>query len=139
MTTKSNALPKTLGACADKIGAIDLRLDEIAQALKKLALTKEATYLSGLRKALEEHLINELPASDADGICGRVTRATINVKRIPVLKDWTKFTKYVQRKGAFELMQHRISVEAVNERWAAKQEIPGVEGFTVKKLSITKK
>ena len=108
-------------------------------AIKKMAITREAEALALRRKALETYLIDTLPASDADGICGKVTRATIKSKRVPTLKDWSKFTAFVKKTGKFELMQRRLSVEAVQEIWDAKKQVPGVEGFTVKKLSITKK
>lgn len=139
MATKNRPLPKTLGACADEIGAIDARLKEIDVELRRLKVSKEAIELAERRKLLEKKLIDELPASDADGICGKTTRATIKAKRVPVVKDWNVLCKYVKKTGAFELFHRQVTVEAVRERWDAKKEVPGVEGFTVKKLSITKK
>jgi hypothetical protein len=123
-------LPKTLGACADELGKIRDAISELHRQEKPL---------DERRTALEARLIEELPASEAEGIAGKKFRVTINTKRVPTLKDWKKFCAYLKRTGNFELIQHRLSNEAVEERWAAKKEIPGVEGFTVKKVSLTKK
>jgi hypothetical protein len=135
---KDKPLPRTLGACADEIGAIDARLTEIAAAIRALALSKECDALVTRRKRLEEKLIEELPASDANGICGKTTRATIKTKRVPTIKDWDALTKHIKKTGDFDLIQKRLNQEAVGLRWEEKQQVPGVEGFTVKKLSITK-
>lgn len=128
-TTKKTA-PQKLGACADELGQIRAQLSELHRQEKKL---------EERRSELEERLIEELPASDADGICGRAFRATIVTSRVPSIKDWDALTRYVKRTGAFELLSRRLSREAVQERWDAKKEVPGVEGFTVKKVSLTKK
>ena len=132
-------LPPTLGACADELGRINLRLREIADALRGLPLSREAERLTARHAALEAKLLEELPASDADGICGRAWRATIKSKRVPTIQDWAKLTAYVRRSGNFELFHRRVNTEAVTELWDAKRQVPGITGFTVKKVSITKK
>lgn len=123
-------LPKTLGACADRLGELRDAKAQLARALEDLETE---------RKAIEARLIKELPASDSDGIAGRAFRATVVTKRIPQIADWEKLTAYVKKTGAFELFQRRLSEEAVKERWEAKQNVPGVEGFTKKKISLTQK
>jgi len=131
MKSKLIKLPKTLGECADRLGRIR---DEL-----KPRLESELAALETERKAIEARLILELPASKADGIAGKVCRVTVVPKRVPQINDWSKLTKFIKRTGAFELLQHRLSNAAVEELWEAKKPVPGVEGFTVKKISLTKK
>ena len=130
MRKPSNSATMKLGACADELGVIRESLSE---------LHRQEKALDERRSLLEARLIEELPASDADGICGRAFRATVVSSRVPSLKDWDALTKHVKRTGAFELFQRRLSREAVEERWATGKQVPGVEGFTVKKVSLTKK
>lgn len=130
MKKKSRALPKTLGACVDELGLLREQLS---------ALHRDEEKLKERKAALEQRLIEELPASDAEGIAGKACRATIVTKRVPVVKDWAKLYAYVKKTGAFELLQRRLSTEAVEERWGDKKQVPGIEGFTVKKVSLTKK
>jgi hypothetical protein len=127
---KTRSLPKTLGACADELGGVE---DRVAELNKQLEDAK------AYRGRLEAHLIEELPASDADGICGKVKRATVVKKRVPTLKDWKKFTAHLKKTGDFDLVQHRLSSEAVKSRWDEGRQVPGVQGITVKKISLTKK
>jgi len=123
-------LPKTLGACVDRLFAI---------RAERSKLSAVDTALDEERKALEAKLIDELPASSAEGITGKLARATVVTKRVGTVSDWTKLQKYIQKTGAFELLSRRLSQEAVTERWEAKKQVPGVEGLTVKKISLTKK
>jgi hypothetical protein len=128
--SKEIKLPKTLGACVDRLFAI---------RAERSKLSAVDTKLDEERKAIEQRLIDELPASSAEGITGKLARATIVSKRVGTVSDWTKLQAYIKKTGAFELLSKRLSQEAVTERWEAKKQVPGVEGITVKKVSITKR
>jgi hypothetical protein len=127
---KDIKLPKTLGGCVD-------RLFVIRAERSKLSVVD--TKLDEERKAIEQWLIDELPASSAEGITGKLARATVVSKRVGTVSDWGKLQAYIKKTGAFELLSKRLSQEAVAERWDAKKQVPGVEGITVKKISLTKK
>lgn len=127
---KEKPLPKTLGACADELKTIKDQLS---------ALSREEEVLRARRVLLETKLIEELPASDAEGVVGKTIRATVVTRRVPVLEDWNAFTKYVKKTGDFDLLRRQVSTEAVEERWAAKKQVPGVGVFNKKKVSLTKK
>ena len=137
-SSAGSKLPKNLGACADEVGDIDRRVDEIARKLSVHPLNKELEALGARRKLLEAKLLEELPASQATGVAGQRTRVTVKTKRVPVIQDYDVLIKFIKKTGAFDLLQRRLSVEAVQERWDEKKQVPGIGGFTVKKLSITK-
>jgi hypothetical protein len=123
------SLPKTIGACADALYKI--RQD-------RLTVQKKIDELKGREEQLREYLIATLPKSDATGAAGKVARAQIKDKRVPKVEDWDALYKHVKRTGSFELLQRRVSDEAVKERWDAGKQVPGVEVFTTVTVSVTK-
>jgi hypothetical protein len=121
--------PKTLGACAD-------RLYELRQ--KRLEEQKKVDAIEAEEKALKEHIIQNLPKSEASGVAGKLARVTVVTKEVPQVRDWDAFYKYVKKTGSFDLMQRRLTEAAVKERWEAGKEIPGVERFQAVTVSINK-
>jgi hypothetical protein len=121
-------IPKTMGAVADLL--YTTRQD-------RLKLQKAVDLLDAQEKALREHIINTLPASDS-GAAGLLARVSIVKKTIPQVEDWTKLWAYVKRTGDFDLLQKRLSPPAVEERWEAKKKVPGVVPFEVKTVSLNK-
>lgn len=129
---KKIPVPKTLGACADRMWQIENV--EIPKLKKQLEPRLEA--LEAEHKAIEDHLIENLPKSQAGGITGKLGRATIDRKTVPTVKDWTKLQAHIKKTGDFDLMQKRISSTAVTARWDNKRVVPGVDKFTVVKVKI---
>jgi hypothetical protein len=128
-TAKPQKFPKTLGACADEI--FNLRN-------KRLAAQKEVDAIEVQEKALKEHIINTLPKSETTGVAGKLARVTVVTKQIPQVKDWEAFWKSFNKKTDTDLMQKSLSKAAVEARWDAGKEVPGVEAFTAVTLSINK-
>lgn len=123
-------IPKTLGACADKL--YKLRQERLAMERRVAELKEEEA-------VLRDHIIDTLPKSDASGITGKTCRVTITKSVKPRVEDWDVVYKYISRTKSWDLMQKRLSDTAVNERWGVGKEIPGVGKFTAVTLSITKK
>jgi hypothetical protein len=121
--------PKALGACADKL--FELRN-------KRLAEQKKVDEISAEESALKNHIIENLPKSEASGVAGKLARVTVVTKQIPQVKDWDAFYKYVKKTGSFDLMQKRLTDAAIKERWEAGKEVPGVEHFNAVSVSINK-
>lgn len=128
-------LPKTLAECADLLYKKEKERYELQH--KADALAKEEA-------ALREHLIENLPRSEALGVTGKVANATIKLKDIIVMNDWEKYYQFVVAQykklgpGAFSLMQRRVGEGAVKEYWANGKAVPGVEKGQVKTISLTK-
>lgn len=121
--------PKALGACADRL--YELRA-------KRLAGQKLVDEVGAEEQALKVHIIATLPKSEASGVAGKLARVTVVTKVVPQLKDWDAFTKYVKKTGQFDLMQHRLTAAAIEERWEAGKEVPGVERFNAVTVSLNK-
>ena len=121
--------PKALGACADKL--FELRN-------KRLAEQKKVDEIAAEETALKNHVIENLPKSEASGVAGKLARVTVVTKQVPQVKDWDVFYKYVKKTGSFDLMQKRLTDAAIKERWEAGKEVPGVEHFNAVSVSINK-
>lgn len=121
--------PKTMGACADRVYLL---------REQRLASQKEVDKIEEEEKALKEHIINNLPKSEASGVSGKVGHVEVVKKSVPQVKDWEAFYKHVKKTGEFDLMSRSISKTAIQERLDNKKKVPGVELFTTVSLSITK-
>lgn len=121
-------LPKSAAECADLLfRTTRMRLD----------VQHRCERLGKLEGRLEEHFINTLPANQT-GVAGRVARVQVKPNPQPVVVDWPRLYTYILKHKAFELLQRRLSKEAVNERLEAKERVPGITIFNAKKVSCTK-
>jgi hypothetical protein len=123
-------LPKTIGACADL-------LYELRQ--KRAEIQKQADAVEADEKKIVAHLIEVLPANDAEGVLGTVARVCINTKVCPTAEDWPKIYRYITKHGAFDLLQRRLAGPAVSARWDDGKVIPGVGKYVSKQVSCTKR
>lgn len=122
-------IPKQIGAAADKALAIrDARiaLDHLVEELKR----DEAT--------LAEHLLSELRLAGMESVRGARATFTSTPKEVPQVVDWERLYRHIKRANAFELLQRRVGVGAVRERWAQGKTVPGVSQETVPGYSLTK-
>jgi len=121
--------PKGLGACADK-------LYQIKQ--KRLDAQKIVDAFAAEESALKNHIIENLPKSDASGIAGKLARVTVVTKEVPQVTDWDALYKYVVKTKDFSLLQRRVGDAAIKERWEAGKEVPGVGHFNAVTVSMNK-
>ena len=121
-------MPKTLGACADA-------LYKVRQA--RLDKQKEVDELKEQETALKEHIIQNLPKSDASGIAGKLARVAVVNKDDYRVTDWALLYKYIKKHDAFALLQRRLSNEAVTEV-LSEEELPGVEMIQIPTVSLNK-
>lgn len=133
-------LPKTLAACADM--AYQLRTE-------RYAVQKKVDELQARETALCEHLINNLPKSDALGVVGKAARAVIKEREIVDLqgdgKDkFAKVYDYILKNarrdpGVWALLQRRVGEAAAKELIeAGKGKLIGAKIGTVPTVSLTK-
>lgn len=122
--------PKSLAVCADKYY-------ELRQ--KRLAMQKEVDEVAKEEAAYKQHLIDNVPKSEATGVQGKVARVTIVVKEEPQVADQEEFRKYMNRTKRFDLATKlRPSAPAIRELWEEGKDIPGIEKFNVVTVSLNK-
>lgn len=127
--TKPTLVPKAIGAAAD-------RMYEVRQA--RYQMQKVVDRLQSEETALAEYLIRNVPKSEASGVAGRLARATINKKTKPRVVDWDKLWTYILKNKATDMLQRRVSDEAIQSRWEAKKQVPGVESIEIVSVSLNK-
>lgn len=126
---KALKLPKTLAACADAL---------YETKAQRLAAQNEIKPLGEFEKLLKDHLINNLPKSQAEGISGKVSNAKIVRKEVPAIEDERKFLAYAKKPGNEDLVKIVPNMEAIQARWDNNKAVPGVGKFTVVTVSSTK-
>lgn len=128
-TSKPVLVPKAIGAAAD-------RMYEVRNARYKIQ--KIVAQLQEEETALAEYLIKNVPKSEASGVAGKLARVSINSKTKPRVVDWDALYTYIFKNKAKDMLQRRVSEEAVQARWDAKKKVPGVETFDVVSVSLNK-
>lgn len=125
-------IPKKLAKVADLLYSTRQR---------RLEVQKEVDTLAKQEGLLREHLIENLPKSEASGVSGELANAKVQRKTVWQADDWGKIQKYIRKTGEFDLLGRSLNQAAIQERVDAakgKCKIPGVVAFEAIKVSCTK-
>jgi hypothetical protein len=123
-------IPKTLGACADKL--LDLR-ELQAKAQKEVDKIKKEI------EAIETHVIQKLPALEAEGVLGRYAKVCVKVQTIPTVENWDEYYANILATKDFSFLHKKAGTKAILERWEAGETVPGTGKFIKKTVSVTKR
>lgn len=104
----------------------------------RLECGKQVETMKKFVSKLEKWFIQQLPEDNATGIAGSIARVQIKQKERPSVKDWEKFYEHIRKNKAFELLNRAVNAKSVKERWESGKEVPGVEKFRYKDVSVTK-
>jgi len=126
--------PKTLAETADQL---------YNTREQRLALERQAAELQEQETFLREHLINNLPKSNATGVAGKVVRVSIVNKVVYTVKDWDMVRGYIKTNagknpGVWGLMNKALNQGAAKEVFESGKLIPGVEKLEVPTVSVNK-
>lgn len=122
-------IPKTIGACADRLYKIkELRAD----------ISKQDKLLEEEAKAIKEHIILTLPKSEATGVAGKLARVAVVTKLVPQVEDWTAFWAKFNKKTDTDMLARSINKTAVEARLDAGKKIPGIAMFNATSVSLNK-
>lgn len=122
-------MPKTIGSCADRLYDLKAQMS---------ALNKQLEALDTERKKIQEHVINELPKSNATGVSGKKANVRVTTKEVPQVHDWEAFYGYVRKTKRTDLMQRRLSEASISEIIDSGKAVPGVQLFKAVSISLTK-
>ena len=121
---------------SEQIGVL---VDELKKAeAKRLVADKVAEMLKADEVKIKLTLIGQMRLAKVGAIGGKTFTATLSSEEQPTVKDWPKFYAYILKTKAFDLLERRPGKAAVKARWEDGKEVPGVDRFTVDKLSFTK-
>ena len=121
--------PKTLGGCVDMV----YKMRE-----GRLQAQKKVDEMKAQEGAVHDYIINSFKKDEIEGAKGKVASASINQSVVAQVDDWEKFYEYIAKESAFDLLQRRVNDGAYRARLEDKLTVPGVQPFTVTKLSVTK-
>ncbi len=127
--TFADPLPKSLGICADHLKKV---------TTLRLLMQKDVDEVKKRETEINEHLIEELSASDDTGVSGKRYHAKVVLSDAASAEDWELVHDYIYENDRFDLLGKSLNQKAVKEMWEAGEKIPGVTKVNVKKLSITK-
>lgn len=121
--------PKTLGGAADRLDAMRKKRLDAESEIKKMKTAE---------KELSEHILGLLNHQKLNSARGKVATVTKVPKKVPKVVDWDGFYKHILDTGHFDLLQKRVGVGAVRDRWEEGDVVPGVTKTTVIELSVSK-
>ena len=122
-----------IGAVADAL----YEMKQLSKMLNVLTAPFDDLLLPSV-KSTEEFFIQKLAVGESSGVQGKKSRVQITEAVIPVVDDWPKFYAHIKKKGEFELLNRAPNRAAIQERWDAKKNVPGIGKFHAKKVSVTK-
>ncbi len=137
--------PKTLAAAADLYYTTREERLGVERSIKD-----QVEGLKADEGVLREHLIEQLPASDATGVAGKLVRVTVKKGVAPQADDWSKIYAHVveqylaikKKKGnpdeAFAILGRALNSEHIKALWDDGKVVPGVGKFNTKSLSVNK-
>lgn len=126
---KTYKFPKQIGLCADLLYTLKTR---------RLAENKTVLEIKAEETALKTFIIDTLPKSEATGATGKIARVTIVQKSRPEIVDFEKFVKFCIKSKRLDLLGRACAPEGIYELWEAGKEVPGVEEFKYKSISLNK-
>lgn len=122
-------MAKSLGALADELYALREQKGELSAQLR--LLTQEET-------KIEEEMLAAMAKQDITQVRGRVSTISVSKSKVPHVVDWAALHKYIQRHGALQLLQRRVSVEAYRELLNDGMTPPGIQEFEKVTLNVRK-
>lgn len=121
-------------------------LSEVEQASLMFSTMREAKQLSAALKVLNSRvaaLQSSLRASlstrepDHQFIKCPLGHLSLQWRAEPEVDDQAAFHSHILATGELDLLQNRVSVSAVRERWEIGDEVPGIKRRDVQELKVT--
>lgn len=104
----------------------------------RLAEQKKVDTLQEVENRLKSQLMEAMKESKTSSVGGQKALVTHRVKPKAVAKDWSLIHKYIKENDAFDIMEARLSTNAILERLENQDHVPGMEWFDVDTLSVAK-
>ena len=128
MAVASLKKPKlTIGGLIDQMSAL---------REERRKLDAQSAELQKASDVLETQLIELMDAEGTTKSTGHVASASIAETVEFNAQDWDSFMAYVAKTKQFHLVQRRVSAPSVRELFESKGNVPGLEPYTKRKISL---
>jgi hypothetical protein len=105
---------------------------------QRLELDKQVKDLQAQESAAKEALLKSLGNEGVTSVGGKTVKVERVPKKKPIAGDWDKIRQYIVENDAWDLLQKRLGVTAVKERWDDDVDIPGIESYDYDDISYSK-
>lgn len=126
---KGSPIPTGVGAMADEYSLV---------REERLRIEKEAAEVKKRETELYNCIMSTLDESTDTGASGKLYRVQRIEKDRANVKEWPELWGYIQKNGAFDLLQKRLNEKAYMDQIEAGEAIPGVVVEPVPTLSFRK-
>lgn len=121
---------KSVGALIDELYVL---------RAERLELSKKVDALKTQEAQLRAKIIAQLRDVDLESGSGLIATGSITTSKEARMLDWNEFWQWAVEHDARDVIQKRVSITAIRERWEAGVEVPGLEAVEVADLSLTKR
>jgi hypothetical protein len=113
-------------------------LAEKREALRdeKRAIAEREKALNGMIAEIDTQLFDVLDEQGVDRLSTNGVTLSVTETVVPQVTDWNEVYAYVNRTGAFHLFERRMSSVAFRELLDRIGQVPGVESFTKRAISM---
>lgn len=110
----------------------------ISVRAQRLAAEKQAGEIKEIEDDLKGTIIAKFREQGLKVLGAVNGTVKMNVRMEPATENWPKLYAHIQETGEFELLHKRLTTSAVEERWEAGEQVPGVGAKEVYNLSVGK-
>ena len=120
-------MQRTLGQISDEILKVQKDVKKLNEKISVLEKEK-AVLCDELMKAADEQKLEK----------GGGKKSTFNIhpETVPQMENWDLFYEFMYKKKWLHLLQRRAATVACRELWEKAMAIPGVEKFTLTKVTV---
>ena len=126
---KGSPLPAGVGQMADEYSEV---------RAERLRIEKQAASVKSRETEIYNVIMSTLNESVDTGASGQTYRVQRIEKEGLAVEDWPSFWAYIQKTGAFDMLQKRLSDKAVADRVEGEGMLPGIKKSEFSTLSFTK-
>lgn len=103
---------------------------------ERLALQKQVDKMKAEEDSIAAAIATEMRTAGIEELHGDVGYIRLKTTESAMVTNYPDFYKYIHDNNAFDLLQRRVSLAGVRERWQEGNDIPGVarvleDGFTL--------
>ena len=119
--------------------SIPQAIDRLYQTrAERLELSRQVKAIQETEMALKQWIIEKLKEDGAEASRGQTATGSITRSREANVQDWSALWEYIYENREESLVQRRVSITSMRERWDSGIIIPGVEVYEMEDLSLTK-
>lgn len=118
-----------------------IKLDDMIDEMflireRKRELTKQLKAIEKESDLLQANLLIKMKEVGTDYARGKLASATITEQEVPTIDDWGKVSEWISENDAIYLLHRKVSSGAWTELRNAGTEIPGIEPFIKRTISL---